>query len=71
MPVADKNGTAMIIKMKLMRPSRFGVALAQQQYGRIQGRSMLPLKMAQAAALFSFGELQPCHTDGHKLMLRF
>jgi len=45
----------MIIKMKLMRPSRFGVALAaQQQYARIQGRSMLPLKMAKGAALFSF-----------------
>jgi hypothetical protein len=54
MPVADKNGTAMIIKMKLMRPSRFGVVLAQQQYARIQGRSMLPLKMALGTALFSF-----------------
>ena len=29
MPVADKNGTAMIIKIKLIRPSpEFGVALA-------------------------------------------
>ena len=54
MPVADKNGTAMIIKIKLMRPSRFGVALEQQQYARVQGRSMLPLKMAQGAALFPF-----------------
>ena len=28
MPVADKNGTAMIIKIKDIRPSRFGVAHA-------------------------------------------
>ena len=46
MPVADKNGTAMIIKMVPIRPSPNSAWYTPHpQYTRVQTYSMLPLKM--------------------------
>ena len=51
MPVADKNGTAMIIKIKLMRPSPDSAwHTPPAQYARVQAYSMLPLKMLSSVA---------------------
>jgi hypothetical protein len=44
MPVADKNGTALIIKIKLIRPPDSAWHTPPRQYARVKAYSMLPLK---------------------------
>jgi hypothetical protein len=50
MPVADKNGTAMIIKIKLIPPPDSAWHTPPRQYARVQAYSMLPLKITSSVA---------------------
>src|SRR6185312_1241774 len=45
--------------------------LAQQQYARLEGRSMLPLKWLRARYAFRFSELQSRHTISDEAVISF